>query len=46
MNNTNCLTFITNNITGTQNNSKRLSVVKYLKNKQEVPGLEAFAFLS
>ena len=33
MNNANCLTFITNNIKGTQNNSKRLSVVEYFKNK-------------
>ena len=33
MNNTNCLTFITNNIKGIQNNSKRLSVVEYFKNK-------------
>ena len=33
MNNANCLTFITNNIKGTQNNSKRLSVVDYFKNK-------------
>ena len=46
MNNANCLTFKTNNITGTQSNSKRLSVVEYFKNKQEVQGLQAFAFLS
>ena len=32
MNNTNCLTFITNNIKGIQNNSKRLSVAEYFKN--------------
>ena len=33
INNVNCLTFITNNIKGIQNNSKRLSVVEYFKNK-------------
>ena len=33
MNNANCLTFITNNIKGIQNNSKRLSVVEYFRNK-------------
>ena len=33
MNNTNCLTFITNNIKGIQNNSKRLSVAEYFKNE-------------
>ena len=33
MNNANCVTFITNNIKGIQNNSKRLSVVEYFKNK-------------
>ena len=31
--NTNCLTFITNNIKEIQNNSKRLSVVEYFRNK-------------
>ena len=33
MNNANCLTFITNNINGIQNNSKRLSAVEYFQNK-------------
>ena len=33
MNNTNCLTFITNNIKGIQNNLKRLSVAEYFKNE-------------
>ena len=33
MNNANCLTFITNNIKGIQNKSKRVSVVEYFKNK-------------
>ena len=33
MNNANCLGFVTNNIKGIQNNSKRLSVVEYFKNK-------------
>ena len=33
MNNANCLTFITNNIKRIQNNSKRLSVVEYFRNK-------------
>ena len=33
MNNANCLTFITNNIKGIQNNSKRLSVIEYFRNK-------------
>ena len=33
MNNANCFTFITNNIKGIQNNSKRVSVVEYFKNK-------------
>ena len=33
MNNTNCLTFITNNIKGIQNNSKRLTVAEYFKNE-------------
>ena len=33
MNNTNCLTFIANNIKGIQNNSKRLSVAEYFKNE-------------
>ena len=33
INNVNCLTFITNNIKGIQNNSKRLSLVEYFKNK-------------
>ena len=32
MNNANCLTFITNNIKGIQNKSKRVSVVEYFKN--------------
>ena len=31
MNNAKCLTFITNNIKGIQNNSKRLSVVSVLE---------------
>ena len=33
MNNTNCLTFITNNIKGIENNSKRLFVAEYSKNE-------------
>ena len=33
INNVNCLTFITNNIKGIQNNSKWLSLVEYFKNK-------------
>ena len=33
MYNANCLTFITNNIKRIQNNSKRLSVVEYFRNK-------------
>ena len=33
MNNAKCLTFITNNIKGIRNNSKRLSVVEYFRNK-------------
>ena len=33
MNNANCLTVVANNIKGIQNNSKRLSVVEYFKNK-------------
>ena len=33
MNNAKCLTFITNNIKGIQNNSKRLSVVECFRNK-------------
>ena len=33
MNNANCLTFIINNIKGIQNDSRRLSVVEYFKNK-------------
>ena len=33
MNNANCLTFITVNIKGIQNNSKRLFVVEYFRNK-------------
>ena len=32
MNKVNCLTFITNNIKGIQNSSKRLSAVEYFKN--------------
>ena len=33
MDNANCLTFTINNIKGIQNNSKRLSVVEYFRNK-------------
>ena len=33
MNNTKCLTFITNNIKRMRNNSKRLSVAEYFRNK-------------
>ena len=33
MNNATCLTFITNNIKGIQNNSKRLSVIEHFRNK-------------
>ena len=33
MNNAKCLAFITNNIKGIRNNSKRLSVVEYFRNK-------------
>ena len=33
MNDAKCLTFITNNIKGIRNNSKRLSVVEYFRNK-------------
>ena len=33
MNNANCLTFITNGITEMQNESKRVSLVEYFKNK-------------
>ena len=33
MNNAKCLTFITNNIKGIRNNSKRLSFVEYFRNK-------------
>ena len=33
MNNANCLTFLTNNLKGIQNNSKRLSIIDYFKNK-------------
>ena len=33
MNNANCSTFITNNVKGIQNKSKRVSVVEYLKKK-------------
>ena len=33
MNNANCLAFMTNNVKGIQNKSKRLSVVEYFKNK-------------
>ena len=33
MNNANCLTFITNNVKGIQNKSKRVSIVEYFKNK-------------
>ena len=33
MNNANCLTFLTNNLKGIQNNSKRLSIIEYFKNK-------------
>ena len=32
MNNAKCLTFLTNDIKGIQNNSKRLSVVEYFIN--------------
>ena len=35
MHNSNCLTFITNNIKGIQNNSKQLYVTEYFKNKLE-----------
>ena len=33
MNNANCLTFISNNIKGIQNKSKRASTLEYFKNK-------------
>ena len=33
MNNGKCLTFVTNNIKGIRNDSKRLSVVEYFRNK-------------
>ena len=33
MTNVNCLNFVTNNIKGIQNNSERLSVVEYFRNK-------------
>ena len=33
MNNANCLTFPTNNLKGIQNNSERLSIIEYFKNK-------------
>ena len=39
MNNANCLTFITNNIKGIQNNPKRLSVVEYFENKLDNNGI-------
>ena len=39
MNNANCLTFLTNDIKGIQNNSKRLSVVEHFRNKLSNNGI-------